>query len=110
MDARQARVVRNEALFREVNERIKEIGQGLGVEDEAEFVCECGDDGCTTAIRVQLREYDDVRSHPARFATVPGHEQTDVEWVVEKNERFAVVEKYPGPSAALAVETDPRAE
>ena len=110
MDARQARAVRNEALFREVNERIKEIGRSLGVEDEAEFVCECGDDGCTTAIIVRMSEYEDVRSHPARFAVVPGHEQTDVEWVVKKNERFAIVEKYPGPSAQVAAETDPRAE
>lgn len=109
MDERQERIVRNEALFREVNERINEIGRGLGVEDEAEFICECGEEACTTAIRLLVSEYEDVRAHPARFAVVPGHEHFDLERVVEANERFAIVEKYKPSSVELAAETDPRA-
>jgi hypothetical protein len=102
---RDIRVGKNEALFREVNERIREITTYDG---GVEFLCECGDPECTQPIVMSLAEYESVRSRATRFVIVPGHEVADVERVVERTDRFAVVEKLPGRPASLAAETDPR--
>ena len=106
MDARAERIGKNEALFREVNERIKEI---TAYDGDAEFLCECGDDACTRPIRLTIEEYEQVRANPTHFAIVPGHEVLDVERVVAQNERYAVVEKLHGEASRLASQTDPRA-
>ncbi|MDQ3859575.1 MAG: hypothetical protein M3327_14220 [Actinomycetota bacterium] len=105
MDSREERVGKNEALFREVNERIREITTSNG---DAEFLCECGDSRCAQPIAVSIDEYEAVRSVPTRFLIVPGHEIAEVEEVVQENERFAVVEKRPGLPVDLAAYTDPR--
>jgi hypothetical protein len=105
MGRREERVGKNEALFREVNERIREITTW---DSGVEFLCECGDADCTQPIVMTVEEYERVRSHPTRFLVVAGHEAPDVERVVEENERFAVVEKLPGQPTTIAVDTDPR--
>lgn len=40
-----------------------------------------------------LEEYDRVRADATHFVVVPGHEQSDIERIVEENERFTAVEK-----------------
>jgi len=106
MSSREERVGKNEALFREVNERIREIT--ASTDGDAEFLCECGDSTCAQPILISIEEYEAVRAVPTRFLVVPGHEIPDVEDVVEEKERFAVVEKRPGLSTDLAAESDPR--
>jgi hypothetical protein len=101
-------VAKNEALFRQVNERIEEVNSKLDGDRLSEFLCECGDDDCTTPIRLTLAEYEEVRSVPTYFAIAPGHETVDVEDVVRSGDRYAVVEKQAGEAARIAVETDPR--
>jgi hypothetical protein len=109
MDKRAERIGLNEALFREVNERVKGINDSFGTRlEEAEFVCECGDESCTERVRLTLSDYERVRAEPTHFAIRPGHEIPDVEDVVERNERYLTVEKTARAAAALAVETDPR--
>jgi hypothetical protein len=108
LDSRQQRVGKNEVLFRDVNERINEINRDMGVDESADYICECGDGDCTTPITLKLLEYEAVRAHPARFAVFPGHEIVDVERVVEENDRFAVVEKA-ADAARIAIDDDPRA-
>jgi hypothetical protein len=51
---------------------------------------------CAASLGVEVTpaEYEAVRSHPARFFVLPGHEDlTAGEVVVEQHDRFAVVEK-----------------
>jgi hypothetical protein len=103
---REERVGKNEALFREVNERIREV---TAFDGDVEFLCECGDASCTQPITMTVAEYEAVRAKATRFAIVPGHEFPDMEDVVEQNDRFAVVEKTPGVDADIAIETYPRA-
>ncbi len=105
MSSRAERIAKNEALFREVNERIREVTSGAG---EVEFLCECGDDACTRPISVSLPEYEQLRANPAQFAIAIDHEIPEVEDVVSQNERFAVVEKHAGAPAAIANKTNPR--
>ena len=89
------RVAKNEDLYREVNERIRELTAETAtpLHEPASFVCECGDGECHDPIRLSLAEYLDVRSDPRYFAVVPGHVYTDEERVVRQNDRFAVIEK-----------------
>jgi hypothetical protein len=109
MDERARRVGENEAIYREVNERVAELNERFGIDDERiDFVCECGNGGCIQRIALGRDEYERVRDDPRRFAVVPGHEIPDLEDVVERHGRYVVVEKRPGDPAALAERTDPR--
>jgi hypothetical protein len=104
------RIAENEALFRDVNERIKDITAGQRAPDEGdfwEFLCECGTDACVERIDLTLAEYEKLRSNPKHFAVVPGHELPAVERVVETSDRFLVLEKV-GEGAKIAEDTDPR--
>ena len=104
----QDRIGRNEATFRSINE---DIERGRDAEDDRTlvgFVCECGSAECSRLIELTPAEYEAVRSDPCRFAIVDGHELLEVEEVVEKHDRYAVVRKLEA-SGAVAKETDPRA-
>ena len=102
------KIARNEALFREVNERIAETADRFDA-DEARFVCECADPTCTKRVEVTLDEYEDVRKDGATFLLVPGHEDERVESVVEAEGNHAVVEKRHPDVAGLARKLNPRA-
>jgi hypothetical protein len=117
MDKRLERTARNEALIREVNERIEKVDKAAEeaslAPEEAffEFLCECGaedagDLGCEEHVQLTIREYEQVRSQDDRFAVYPGHEHEELEWVAARNERFVVVDKR--PVAEPFVEDDPR--
>jgi hypothetical protein len=106
--SREERVAKNEALFREVNERIKRMNEHLDTRNEADFICECGDADCTQPVSLTLAEYEDVRSRGTHFAVVPGHVAPDIERVVAHYSRFAVVEKTEARAAGIAVREDPR--
>jgi hypothetical protein len=109
VDERERRIGLNEALFREVNERVRSITEGFGEPlEQVQFVCECGDAGCMERVLLALRDYERVRSNGGLFVIVPGHEVPDVESVVEKHEGWAVVRKNPGAPSELAELTDPR--
>jgi hypothetical protein len=108
VDTSQQRVAKNEALFRQVNERIEEVNEALGADEPSDFLCECGDDNCTAPVRLTLAKYEEVRSDATHFVIAPGHEIIDVERVIEQNDEFAVVEKF-NEAERIAVETDPRA-
>jgi hypothetical protein len=97
-----------EALFRDVNERIAESAERFDAET-AEFVCECADPNCTHRIETTLVHYEEVRSDATRFLLVPGHEETDIERVVQRRPRLAVVEKFESVVAKTVRRLDPRA-
>ena len=102
--ASKDRFARNEAIFREVNERVADV-----VDSEArmtDFLCECGNLDCVEEISLTDAEYMKLRRNPATFAVVPGHAIEDVETVIEETDRFQVVEKHPR-EAAIAEATDP---
>jgi hypothetical protein len=108
-DERAERIVRNEALFRSVNERVKAINEAFSVVlEQTDFVCECGIRDCTQTIRLTLAEYEQVRADSSHFAIAPGHEVPDVEDVIRRNERYAVVRKRAGLPRELAEDLDQR--
>jgi hypothetical protein len=109
-ESRQMSAARNQSLFREVNERIEDLNEGRGtILPLGEWVCECADEACVGRMKLTVPEYEAIRQDGNRFPVLPGHEQLDVERVVERNERYLVVEKL-GKGAAVAREHDPRSD
>jgi hypothetical protein len=97
MEERFERQARNEALMRTVNEQIaaadkRAAGWSLA-DDQFTFQCECGQIGCEGRVLMTMSEYERARSQRDRFALVPGHENDQIERVVERNERFVIVDK-----------------
>jgi hypothetical protein len=96
MSPREQRAVRNEALFREINVHIADLQEGsyrLIAEGLLPLVCECVRTGCTVPIEVDPATFERVRETPLLFFVSPGHEQLDVESVVERREGYLIVEK-----------------
>ena len=112
MDAERERRAKNEALFREVNERIEEVSNrlaGAGDDDSLlnGFVCECSRGDCTELLHVTVGQYEQVRENPRRFLVLPGHEDSEVDRVVERHKEYFVVEKV-ADASKIAIEQDPR--
>ena len=107
MTTRAERQGRNESLFREVNERIAELNQTFHIEGRSEFLCECSREECKEPVSISIDEYEGVRRDSTRFFVLPGHEDESVERVLERNERYNVVEKI-GEAATEAEDLDPR--
>jgi hypothetical protein len=112
---RDARRAENEALFRNLNERLKELDDrldtvavGAPVSDREVFFCECGRLDCMARFETTRAEYESVRVHPERFLVLAAHVDESIERVVERHNGFAVVEKNPGVAAEVARVTDPR--
>jgi len=100
-------LARTEAVFRAINERIRELGLRFR-SDELEFICECADETCTERVRLTLEQYEHIRALPTRFVVVAGHEATPlVERVIFRNPQFAIVKKV-GLAGQIALEADPR--
>lgn len=114
MEARLTRLAKNEALFREVNERISEVSQELAPgtpnpESIDGLICECSDQGCLERVGpLTITEYERVRQEPTRFIIAADHQAADVERVVDRQPSYWVVEKDEGVPADVARERDPR--
>jgi hypothetical protein len=105
---REERLAKNEALFRGVNERVRDVKADAAQPDELiGFVCECGRETCLEEVELTLAEYEAVRSVSSQFAVKPGHELAEVERVITENDRYLVVEKHE-EEALAAREADPR--
>jgi hypothetical protein len=98
------KAARNQALCREVNERIKTVAETAG---KLAFLCECADLACTETISLSLGEYEQIRSSPVRFPVALGHAYPEFENTVEENDRYLVVQKR-GEAAAVSAKLDPR--
>jgi hypothetical protein len=106
---RARRAAENQALFRSVNDRVAELNKTF--EDFTPYgswTCECANVRCIERIDMTLAEYEALRSHPRRFAvaTDDGHVVPEAERVVERTERYWVVEKV-GVAGAVAADLEP---
>jgi hypothetical protein len=99
----------NQALRREVNERISSTNAEFGVtEPEAIAVfCECVRERCAAQVSMTLAAYELVRRFPTRFVVKAGHEVADDAHVVSEADGYVVIEAR-GTGGAYAVVTDPR--
>jgi hypothetical protein len=112
MSPREVRYARNQALFREVNERIAELAN-RAIDESLQIICECANTGCQDKITIRILDYRRVRKNPDRFIVVPGHTARAAENVVAREGCYEVVEKHlpvgdglePGLFPAPATET-----
>jgi hypothetical protein len=112
VSASEERIARNEALFREFNERVEDMAESFDLRSEGDslrigFVCECGNLDCLERLELTRATYEEVRSDPRRFVVVPGHEDLSIARPVAREEGYLVVEKI-GEAAEVATEHDPR--
>lgn len=86
---------KNEQAFQDHNERRAELEAQGALDDEElmPFVCECDDPSCAQPVSVSLLEYERVVAPVDQFVVRPGHEDPEVEKVVEQHEKFLVVSK-----------------
>jgi hypothetical protein len=105
VSSRSERIGANEALFREVNERIGRIQEQFGQTQSFEIVCECGQPDCEDRFQISHEAYRRLRSKPIYFAIAPGHEVPTIERVIERNENYLVVEKTDEDAVEAAEET-----
>ena len=109
MSSREERIGLNEAVFREVNERIEDLAERFELKEEPlDLVCECGDADCVRRISMTRAEYEELRSEPRQFAVHPGHELPEAEEVVARRKRYDIVAKSSGVPERIAEQTDPR--
>ena len=112
VSARDERLAGNEALFREVNERVAEVATHFieveTLDEPVDFTCECGRAVCAEPITMTMVEYEAIRAKSTHFAVVPEHEQPEIEIVVERHPTYLVVEKREPDAREVARETDPR--
>jgi hypothetical protein len=117
------RIARNDAIFREANEGIRDAAQEYDLEGRIPFVCECADPNCRELLRLTLDDYRQIRSDPRHFLNVPGHEAAAQGWgeVIARNDQYVTVRKLgragdiaeqlegeQDPAAAPLAERDPQ--
>lgn len=66
--------MRVEDVFRDANTRVAAKARELKMQGPIPFLCECSDNHCFAHIHLSLAQYDELRSDPSRYLTVPGHE------------------------------------
>jgi hypothetical protein len=100
-EGRECRAARNELVFRAVNEQILLLTERFRADlSDLDLVCECRDTSCTGTIRVSVEEFERAKESTANFVLLSGHEDPQIEEVVERNSRYVVVRKR-GPAVRL---------
>jgi hypothetical protein len=84
--------MRAEDVFRNVNDRIAEKALELGMALPGPFLCECSDIRCFARLELTLDDYGELRSHPGRYLTAPGHKVAKAV-VIEQTDQLAFAEK-----------------
>lgn len=103
------RLVENEVIFRERNERLqKNIDQLNAMAEEAGqadyaykndmdtplyFYCECSDEKCTQRIPVKQDDYNEIHKNRKRFVIVNGHQVVAIESIIKETDDYTIVEK-----------------
>jgi hypothetical protein len=107
VDAEQ--VARNDAIYREANERIESAAEEYEVAGPIPFICECADPKCRDVVLLTMPEYEEIRANPTHFVNLPGHERLAADHVetVRRAPGYLVVEKV-GRAGEIVQELDPR--
>ena len=80
-DTRRTDARQTQSFFREINNRVAELSRERDV-SAPRFICECLNVDCGATIALSLTEYAKVRSDPACFIVLAGHEEAEIEDVL----------------------------
>lgn len=92
----QRRRVENEVMFKQENERIKQVAESVTVRTSAlpiPFYCECANLNCSKIINLTSEDFEAFHDDPDWYTILPGHEQLDIEKVIKNNDGFLVIKK-----------------
>ena len=93
-EVRRERLLKNEQVFRDYNNRRVAFEQDADAEDElVPFVCECADPECIEGMELSVDDFMAAHSAPNRFTVKPGHVFPEGERVLDTHDRFWLVEK-----------------
>ena len=96
-DPSDAKKLRNEQFFREINERIagfSGLAEEFGSPDgEESFVCECWRLDCAERIAVSVDDYRRVRSDPETYIVLRDHADPTIDDVIEQRGSAVIVRK-----------------
>ena len=108
MDFREQRLGVNEAIFREVNERLLGLAKHFRwcKTQSLDLVCECRKATCVERIEMSRAEYEALRAEDTHFAVYPGHADPEIERVLSSHKGYEVVVKE-GPAAEVARDLSP---
>lgn len=98
--AQQRRAGHNESQFRTVNTRI--VLTAGADHPLVEIACECSSLDCADAVHVTHAEYTTIHAHGARFIIAHGHDDAEIEHIVDRRRDWSVVEKL-GPARDQAI-------
>ena len=103
MDFREQRLGLNEAIFREVNERLEGLAKHFrwGQTEALDLVCECRKATCAQRIEMSRTDYEALRAQDTHFALYPGHADPEIERVISSHAGYEIVAKE-GPAAEVA--------
>lgn len=114
----ERRQIENEMIFRRLNEK---VGDDLGaldamhiedgnihlIRDEdllLRFKCECSDENCSSRIKLELNDYQEIHKDRNAFIVKTDHQVDPIEKVIRKEKDYNVVRKNnstPEPGSAL---------
>ena len=100
-------MTQNEALFREVNERVQDVADSLDVDGLREYFCECANGDCTFRLTLTRSQYESVRTDPKQFVVLPQHFTPEVETKVGEYDGYWIVRKT-GEAGDYVEKLDPR--
>jgi hypothetical protein len=103
LNVRRIEAARLQSLFREVNDRIAALAARFHDDEPELFVCECNNISCIESISIDHDDYRAIRLHPNQFVIAHGHEDLEVDEVVEETNRWLIVRKR-GAGAEVALE------
>lgn len=91
---------RKSSLFREVNERVRDVSAQWDSTQSVGFFCECSDTGCSELLDLTVADYEAIRAMRDCFVVVRGHESSRDDHVVERRDSLSIVQ--PAATAANA--------
>lgn len=105
----EERIARNNATFRDANERISAAAGAYAVDMAVPFICECSDPSCSAIVRLDLEQYEEIRADPRHFLSIPGHQVASQgrAVVVAERDGYSIVEKI-GHAGEIAEALDER--
>jgi hypothetical protein len=85
---------RNSALFRAVNERIRDVSTTwAGASEPIGFLCECGDADCDGVLQTTIPTFEATRSKVDHFLVLRGHESPGGDRVIAQDDGYLIVAK-----------------
>jgi hypothetical protein len=107
VDEREKRMAQNEALFREVNERVQDVADNLAIDHLREYFCECANADCSFRLTLTRSQYESVRADPTQFVVLPLHFTPEVETMAGEYDGYWIVRKT-GEAGDYVESIDPR--